>query len=95
MNFETVFYQLKRLQTPDEEFAIDWNKNGQCNIRLGNKQFRLNFKTKRMYRSDEKVEFGENDNHHGDQRPEAIPSQIWTRCHEDNHNQTTERNPRG
>lgn len=59
MNFDTVFYQLKRIQTPDEEFAIDWNKNGQCTIRLGNKQFRLNFKTKRMYRSDEKVEFGE------------------------------------
>ena len=59
MKFETVFYQLKRLQTPDEEFSIDWNKNGQCIIRLGSKQFRLNFESKRMYRSDEKVEFSD------------------------------------
>lgn len=59
MKFESVFYQLKRMQTPDEEFSIDWNKNGQCSIRIGSRQFRLNFKMKKMYRSDEKVEFAD------------------------------------
>ena len=57
MTFESVYNQLRRIQTPDDEFLIEWNRNGQCSIRIGEKQFRLNFKMRKMYRNDEKVDF--------------------------------------
>lgn len=55
MKLQTIANQIRRIQTPDDDFKISYHTNGSVEITIGAKVYRLNHRSKKMYRKNEKM----------------------------------------